>query len=87
MTTREFLRLWLPALLLAVMAVWAYLVLSDNEALAQDRLVVNVTAQQFAWQFQYPGTNVGSAKVLERCGFVEVERETTDIEEIVYRLA
>ena len=32
-------------------------------------------------------TNVGSAKVLERCGFVEVGRETTDVEEIVYRLA
>jgi RimJ/RimL family protein N-acetyltransferase len=32
-------------------------------------------------------TNVGSAKVLERCGFVEVEREMTDVEEIVYRLA
>ncbi len=31
-------------------------------------------------------TNVGSAKVLERCGFVEVEHETTDVEEIVYRL-
>ena len=31
--------------------------------------------------------NVGSAKVLERCGFVEVEREGTDVEEIVYRLA
>ena len=32
-------------------------------------------------------TNVGSAKVLERCGFVEVGLETTDVEEIVYRLA
>ncbi len=32
-------------------------------------------------------TNVGSAKVLERCGFVEVDRQTTEIEEIVYRLA
>ena len=32
-------------------------------------------------------TNVGSAKVLERCGFVEVEREADDVEEIVYRLA
>jgi RimJ/RimL family protein N-acetyltransferase len=32
-------------------------------------------------------TNVGSAMVLERCGFVEVERHTTDVEEIVYRLA
>ena len=32
-------------------------------------------------------TNVGSAKVLERCGFAEVGRETTGVEEIVYRLA
>ena len=32
-------------------------------------------------------TNVGSVKVLERCGFVEVERETTDVGELVYRLA
>ena len=32
-------------------------------------------------------TNVRSAKVLERCGFVEVGLETTDVEEIVYRLA
>ena len=31
-----------PTVLLAVMAVWAYLVLSDNEALANDRLIVNV---------------------------------------------
>ena len=49
-----------PTLLLAVMAVWAYLVLSDNEALATDRLVVNVTAQQFEWSYQYPDGAVGS---------------------------
>lgn len=49
-----------PALLLAVMAVWAYLVLADNEALASDRLVVNVTAQQFEWSYQYPDGAVGS---------------------------
>jgi len=49
-----------PTLLLAVMAVWAYLVLSDNEALASDRLVVNVTAQQFEWSYQYPDGSVGS---------------------------
>ena len=44
-----------PTILLAVMAVWAYLVLSDNEALASDRMVVNVTAEQFVWSFTYPG--------------------------------
>jgi hypothetical protein len=32
-------------------------------------------------------TNVGSAKILERCGFVAVGRETANVEEIVYRLA
>ncbi len=32
-------------------------------------------------------TNAGSARVLERGGFIEVDRETTAIEEIVYRLA
>jgi RimJ/RimL family protein N-acetyltransferase len=32
-------------------------------------------------------TNVGSAKVLERCGFVEVGRETSDVVEIIYRLS
>ena len=49
-----------PTVLLAVMAVWAYLVLSDNEALASDRLVVNVTAEQFAWSYQYPDGSVGT---------------------------
>ena len=49
-----------PTLLLAAMAVWAYVVLSDNEALASDRVVVNVTAQQFAWEYQYPDGSVGT---------------------------
>ena len=43
-----------PTVLLAVMAVWAYLVLSDNEALASDRLVVEVTAEQFVWELRQP---------------------------------
>jgi len=50
----------IPALLLAAVAVWAYLVLADNEALASDREVVNVTAQQFAWEYQYPDGSVGT---------------------------
>ena len=50
-----------PAILLAIMAVWAYLVLSDNEALANDRLVIDVTAQQFAWQFVNPEAGAASA--------------------------
>jgi cytochrome c oxidase subunit 2 len=43
----------LPVLLLAVVAVWAYLVLTDNEALDDDRVEIEVTAEQFAWTFTY----------------------------------
>jgi cytochrome c oxidase subunit 2 len=42
------------------MAIWAYLVLTDNEALAEDRLVVNVTGEQFAWTFTYPDAGIES---------------------------
>ena len=50
----------LPTLLLAVVAVWAYLVLTDNEALADDRLEVQVTAEQFAWTFTYPEAGIAT---------------------------
>lgn len=43
-----------PAVLLAVMAVWAIIVLDRNENLDDDRLVIDVTAEQFAWTFAYP---------------------------------
>jgi RimJ/RimL family protein N-acetyltransferase len=32
-------------------------------------------------------SNVGSVRVLEKCGFVAVDRVTTDVEEIVYELS
>jgi cytochrome c oxidase subunit 2 len=59
-TKLEIVWTLVPTLLLATMAVWAYLVLSDNEALADDRMVVDVTAEQFAWSFTYPGGQVAS---------------------------
>lgn len=59
-TTLEIVWTIVPTLLLAVMAVWAYLVLADNEALAKDRMVVEVTAQQFAWEYRYPDGSVGT---------------------------
>jgi cytochrome c oxidase subunit II len=69
-----------PTVLLIVMAVWAYLVLSDNEALAQDRLVVNVTAQQFAWEFTYPDGNVGTGDLRVPVGRqVELKMRSKDV--------
>lgn len=79
-TKLEIVWTLVPTVLLAVMAVWAYLVLSDNEALAQDRLVVNVTAQQFAWEFAYPGGQVGSGDLRVPVGRqVELQMRSKDV--------
>lgn len=79
-TKLEIVWTLVPTVLLAVMAVWAYLVLSDNEALAQDRLVVDVTAQQFAWDFTYPGGEVGSGDLRVPVGRqVELRMRSKDV--------
>lgn len=79
-TKLEIVWTLVPTVLLAVMAVWAYLVLADNEALAQDRLVVNVTAQQFAWEFAYPGGEVGSGDLRVPVGRqVELRMRSKDV--------
>lgn len=43
----------LPVVLLAVMAVWATIVIDRNEALAADREIIEVKAWQFTWEFYY----------------------------------
>jgi cytochrome c oxidase subunit II len=50
----------IPTIMLLITAIWAALVLHKNEALAApaDRMQIDVTAQQFLWQFTYPGTGV-----------------------------
>ncbi|MEQ9093273.1 MAG: cytochrome c oxidase subunit II transmembrane domain-containing protein, partial [Miltoncostaeaceae bacterium] len=52
-TKHEIIWTVLPTILLAVVAVWAYIVLTDNEQLEDDRIEVEVTAEQFAWSFTY----------------------------------
>ncbi|MGD9571814.1 MAG: cytochrome c oxidase subunit II [Thermoleophilia bacterium] len=61
-TQLEIIWTIIPAVLLAVVAVWAYIVLADNEALAaqEDRITIDVTAEQFAWTFSYPDDNIAS---------------------------
>jgi cytochrome c oxidase subunit 2 len=79
-TKLEIVWTLVPTALLAVMAVWAYLVLADNEALANDRLVVDVTAQQFAWSFTYPGGQVGSGDLRVPVGRqVELKMRSKDV--------
>jgi cytochrome c oxidase subunit II len=69
-----------PTVLLAVMAVWAYLVLADNEALASDRQVVEVTAQQFAWEFVNREAGIASGDMRVEAGRqVELEMRSKDV--------
>ncbi len=57
-TTLEIVWTAVPALLLAIVTVYSYLVLSDNEATARDQMVVDVTGQQFSWSFVYPDQRI-----------------------------
>jgi cytochrome c oxidase subunit 2 len=45
----------IPAILLVGLCSYAYAVLHDIEKKQPDSLTVNVTGEQFAWTFQYPG--------------------------------
>ena len=79
-TRLEIVWTLVPAFLLAVMAVWAYLVLADNEALAGDRLVVDLTAQQFAWTFAYPGGQIASGDLrVPKDRQVELKMRSKDV--------
>lgn len=69
-----------PTVLLAVMAVWAYLVLADNEALASDRQVIEVTAQQFAWEFTNREAGIASGDMHVEVGRqVELRMRSKDV--------
>ena len=44
----------IPTILVTVIAILSAVALADNGKLQANRLQVDVTAQQFAWHFQYP---------------------------------
>jgi cytochrome c oxidase subunit II len=46
-----------PAILIVSLCTYAYTVLRSNEANKTDAMTVNVTARQFAFQFDYPQAN------------------------------
>ena len=48
-----------PALLLVGLCAYAYVVLGDIEDPKADKMVVNVTGEQFTWHFQYPSASGG----------------------------
>jgi cytochrome c oxidase subunit II len=56
----------LPAILLLGMVSYSFVVLRDNEKKPAREIQVGVTAQQFAWSFQYPPSVTGGAPVESR---------------------
>lgn len=79
-TTLEVVWTAIPVVLLAIVATWAYLVLSDNEAVASDRTVVDVTAEQFAWTFSYPEAGVATGDLHVPVGRqVELKMRSKDV--------
>jgi cytochrome c oxidase subunit 2 len=50
----------IPTVIVLFGAVYSWIILDDIEARADDRLQVNVTAQQFKWSFEYPEEGVTS---------------------------
>ena len=57
-TRLEIIWTIIPAVLLAVVAVYAIIVMDRNEELADDRVTIEVVAEQFAWNFIYPELGV-----------------------------
>jgi cytochrome c oxidase subunit II len=50
----------IPTVIVVAGAIYSWIVLDNIEAKADDRMPVNVTAQQFKWTFEYPEEGVTS---------------------------
>ena len=70
-----------PTALVIVIAVLSAVALAKNDSLPSDRLVVEVTARQFAWSFSYPQyDDVGSAQLRLPLGkSVELKIRSLDV--------
>jgi cytochrome c oxidase subunit II len=70
-----------PTLLVIAIGIASAIVLNRNDAVAQDALRVNVTAQQFEWSFSYPEANglTSSTLMLPRDRQVELFMKSKDV--------
>ncbi|NIS82065.1 MAG: cytochrome c oxidase subunit II [Anaerolineales bacterium] len=56
----EFVWTLIPAVIVAVISIYSYQVLTQIESPVKDRLVVEMVARQFVWEFHYPEADVSS---------------------------
>lgn len=80
-TRLEVIWVTIPFIMVSALAIYGWIVLDDIEAKAQDTMVVNVTAQQFAWSFDYPGEGKVKSNelVLPKDRPVEFRVKTKDV--------
>ncbi len=79
-TRLEVIWVTIPFIMVTALSIYGWIVLDDLEAKQPDELVVNVTARQFTWSFEYPQEKVSSTElVLPRDRAVEFRIETQDV--------
>ena len=57
-----------PAILVTAISIYSGLVLADIENVAEDRRIIQVTTQQFAWSFTYEDMDVTTGELVLRQG-------------------
>jgi len=79
-TRLEVVWVTIPFIMVSALAVYGWVVLDDIEAKKPNTLVVNVTAQQFAWSFDYPAEKVKTNRlVLPKDRPVEFRIKSKDV--------
>ena len=80
-TRLEVVWVTIPFVLVSALAIYGWVVLDDIEAKQKDTMVVNVTARQFAWSFDYPGEGKikSNQLVLPKDRPVEFRVKTKDV--------
>ena len=74
-TRLEVVWVTIPFLMVTALAIYGWITLDDLEAKQPNELVVNVTARQFTWSFQYPAQKVEANElVLPKDRPVEIGR-------------
>lgn len=65
----------IPTVIVLFGAVYSWIVLDDIEAKADDRMPLHITAQQFAWDFEYPEHEVDGEPLQSEVLHVPVDRQ------------
>ncbi len=63
-TRLEIIWVTIPFIMVTALAIYGWITLEDIEAKQKDEMVVNVTGQQFTWNFQYPSEKVETKELV-----------------------